>query len=331
MKRWVFILGIICFSLLARASVLARASCSACHGPRPEDKSCVRCHSPGLKVDRSVLYGKAPILTARYTRSGLLRFLRSPQDRWKGRGSMFALTEPQLKTISEFIRSNPQDPAPPRHLLANGQKLFTSHACIQCHSGQGPGPVLQMGYPFLNQKYFAERVRRGKGSMPAYPQLKAGELQALYAYISLSPHPLQPEAQSLEMPLATGAKLYRYVMQSLSEAGCVHCHGAGPHSGEEVARIFGMAPQNFFMTAQAIEARSRPALENKADCQDSTLVERLEWRVVEQLGNGAPQRGMPLTGEPLSPAAISTIRQWSRLGCPNGKEFLCTPCRTGQS
>ncbi len=251
MKRWVFILGIICFSLSARASVLARASCSACHGPRPEDKSCVRCHSPGLKVS-----------------------------------------------------SNPQDPAPPRHLLASGQKLFTSHTCIQCHSGQGPGPVLQMGYPFLNQKYFAERVRSGKGSMPAYPQLKAGELQALYAYISLSPHPLQPEAQSLEMPLA---------------------------SGEEVARIFGMAPQNFFMTAQAIEARSRPALENKADCQDSTLVERLEWRVVEQLGNGAPQRGMPLTGEPLSPAAISTIRQWSRLGCPNGKEFLCTPCRTGQS
>jgi cytochrome c553 len=244
---------------------------------------------------------------------------------------MFALTNAQLKTIRDFVMSNPLEPPPSRRLVPAGHQLFTRLGCIQCHGAQGPGPLLQLGYPFLNQKYFTERVRLGKAAMPAYPQLKSEEIKALYAYISLSPHPLNPEPASLQMPLASGAKLYRYVMQSLSASGCVHCHGTGPHSGEEVARIFGTAPQNFFMRADAIDPRSRPALESKADCQDSTLVERLEWRMVEQSGNGAPQRGMPLTGDPLTPAAISTIRQWSRLGCPNGKEFLCTPCRTGQS
>jgi mono/diheme cytochrome c family protein len=244
---------------------------------------------------------------------------------------MFALTEAQLKTISDFLKSNPQEPPPPRQLLPAGRQLYNKLGCIQCHNGQGPGPLLQIGYPFLNQKYFTERVRQGKGAMPAYSQLSSTEIKALYAYISLSPQLLTPEPQSLAMPLASGAKLYHYVMRSLSASGCIHCHGAGPHSGEEVARIFGTAPQNFFMTANSIDSRSRPALESKPDCQDSVLVERLEWRLVEQTGNGAPQRGMPLTGEPLSPATISAIRQWSRLGCPNGKAFLCTPCRTGQS
>lgn len=331
MKPWYTIFVLFFISCPVRANSLARAGCPACHGPRVEDKTCVRCHSPGLRMDRSILYGKAPELKARYTRSGLARFLQDPQDRWFGKGSMFALTAAQMHSVKDFISSNPDDPPPEAALVEAGQKLFIDEGCTSCHTGQGSGPLLQMGYPFLNQQYFTDRVRRGKDRMPAFPQLNAAQIQSLYAYISLSPRPVITEPDLMHLTPASGEKLYRRVMQGLSKAGCVHCHGSGTHSTVELTRLFGAAPQIFFMSANTIDPRSQPALDPKPDCQDSILLQRLIRRTQESKGQRGSERGMPLTGAAFTAEAIRDVRQWSRLGCPDGNRWLCRPCSAGKS
>ncbi|HYX35884.1 MAG TPA: c-type cytochrome [Oligoflexus sp.] len=329
-SRWGAALVLFFLAWTARANGLALASCLACHGPNTAESSCVRCHTPGLREDRSILYGKARELKPRYTRQGLVRYLQAPQDRWHGQGAMFALTDAQLKTVRDFLNRNPNDPPPDPSRIEAGQKLFAQERCASCHTKMGPGPILQLGYPFLNASYFKKILSQGQGRMPAFPQLSSEAVQDLYAYISLSPRVVNEEPNILNLSLASGDKLYQRILGNFTESGCVHCHGNPLHSTTEVAKIFGSAPHIFFLSPHAVDERSRPALESGPNCEDSLLIDRLQKRRHEMKGQHAPERGMPLTGMPWSESSIRELRQWSRLGCPNGSGFLCTPCVSGR-
>ena len=124
----------------------------------------------------------------------------------------------------------------------DGAHAYASH-CAICHGEQREGilpafpPLLGIGRQMTNRQ-IVDLIHTGKGRMPAFPQLRDGELTALLHYLASS---------DISMPMAASGEATPGVHSSgLAKAGgglfqqnCAFCHGrdaGGGESGPDLTR-----------------------------------------------------------------------------------------------
>jgi cytochrome c5 len=85
----------------------------------------------------------------------------------------------------------------------NGQRLYTSYGCYECHGGEGQGSIQtagsRIGPPRIDFSEFATYIRQPKGQMPPY-SVKAvpdAELADIYAFLQTRPEP--PPAKNIPL------------------------------------------------------------------------------------------------------------------------------------
>jgi mono/diheme cytochrome c family protein len=140
-------------------------------------------------------------------------------------------------------RAQPADPAP----FEQGQKIYET-TCVACHQAGGAGappalPALNGNDQLSNLEQLVRTIRLGKGGMPPFSQLSAGDIAAVATYIrnawsnKFGPAPAEqvttilaalPKSDAKTVSVWSGvyndAQIKRG--QALYGGGCSHCHGA---------------------------------------------------------------------------------------------------------
>lgn len=92
---------------------------------------------------------------------------------------------------------------------AQGEKIYTLNNCTMCHGADRKGTGVYPSLLQLNKKYsevqVEELLQKGRGQMPAFPNLGAEDKKALISFL------FQKEAPTLNTTADTAAKQYRYV------------------------------------------------------------------------------------------------------------------------
>lgn len=92
---------------------------------------------------------------------------------------------------------------------AQGEKIYTLNNCTMCHGADRKGTGVYPSLLQLNKKYsevqVEELLQKGRGQMPAFPNLGAEDKKALISFL------FQKEVPTLNTTADTAAKQYRYV------------------------------------------------------------------------------------------------------------------------
>lgn len=92
---------------------------------------------------------------------------------------------------------------------AQGEKIYTLNNCTMCHGADRKGTGVYPSLLQLNKKYsevqVEELLQKGRGQMPAFPNLGAEDKKALISFL------FQKETPVLNTTADTAAKQYRYV------------------------------------------------------------------------------------------------------------------------
>jgi mono/diheme cytochrome c family protein len=93
------------------------------------------------------------------------------------------------------VRAQQSSDAPPAGNAQNGEKLFISDGCYECHGRLGQGAAqtgaARIGPPQLSFEGFQSYVRNPKNNMPPYTAkaISDQELADIYAYLKSIPMP----------------------------------------------------------------------------------------------------------------------------------------------
>jgi mono/diheme cytochrome c family protein len=111
-----------------------------------------------------------------------------------------------------------------------GAKAYAQH-CAICHGDQREGnlpgfpPLLGVSHRMTNDQ-IAGLIRSGKGRMPGFPNLPAGELSALLQFLGTAGPAPQPAASGAEHTSLSAAG------EALFQQNCAFCHGRDAQGGE---------------------------------------------------------------------------------------------------
>jgi mono/diheme cytochrome c family protein len=112
--------------------------------------------------------------------------------------SSHQVSDAELSGIYAFLQSSPHSPEPTTPTVAsvaNGQRLYVSYGCSECHLSQGQGARStqgsRLGPPQLPVSAFISYVRRPTREMPPYTRkvLSDEQLQDIYAFLQSVPKP----------------------------------------------------------------------------------------------------------------------------------------------
>jgi mono/diheme cytochrome c family protein len=139
--------------------------------------------------------------------------------------------------------AQPADPA----LFEQGQKVYES-SCVACHQAGGAGappalPALNGNSQLSNLDQVVRTIRLGKGGMPPFSQLSAGDIAAVATYIrnawsnKFGPAPADqvttilaalPKSDATTVSVWSGVYNDPQINRGkeIYSAGCSHCHGA---------------------------------------------------------------------------------------------------------
>jgi mono/diheme cytochrome c family protein len=302
-------------------------------------------------------FGQIPALDnfKKFTDCGITNFLSTPFPRkFNANESMFPLLKADVIHLTNQMKLEKcRSELPGNSTL--GKKLYIQNNCIHCHSENGNGPKLRIGYQLLSSKYFKYRLLNNKSSLHSlwtrtqntYFQRKRvktimpifnfseSEINSIYKYISESKEDLNQISIPAENKNSLyGVKLYESVSKNIFQATCQHCHANNLQINADNLNIFNLSkPQisSFELPMPNEEITNKKRLFDLfspgKDCSDSKLVSVLKERHNEWIGHKKNSfRGMPLTQKPIAYKYINQLIDWTKQGCPTGNEFLCKPC-----
>lgn len=161
-----------------------------------EAQGCFKCHgSEGQGRPQTAKESAVPqIAPTRLALPAFLRFVRSPAGQMPPYGSQ-QVSDSDLADLYAFLQSlAPAKVEFPSNANAqNGQRLYTSYGCYECHGGEGQGSVQTGGsrlgpvqIPFAS---FVSYVRQPAGQMPPYTKkaVSDAELADIYAFLKSRP------------------------------------------------------------------------------------------------------------------------------------------------
>lgn len=206
---------------------------------------------------------------------------------------------------------------------------------------------MRLGYALLSAEFFKAKLREPRRalwpgerepSMPAFPSLSDGDVDALYAYVSRTrdePAPLPSQVAVPASAVMLDSSLYDAVARSILQGSCRHCHSAEPGTRAEMRAIFPGPVPTFTIDREGSALRfgstASSLLSPGSDCSEPPLMQRLRARQEEWAGKPAPVRGMPLTLAPLDPDTIRLVDVWTRRGCPSPQGDLCRKCNSAMT
>lgn len=296
----------------------------------------------------------------KYTNCGLRKFLQSPVSRrFNAKETMFPVLDQDIDKILQEAKLEDCAVSKDQSEVFRGKKLFNDLGCINCHSPAGNAPKLRIGIPLLSKSFFESTLKKNshnmnktwirevfnnqvvlkksisdKVLMPSF-SLERNQYKWLYEYISNSREDISRfVAPNVMLDGAYGKKLYDSVVRNVFMKSCQHCHSDSLEMNLDNKNVFNeskIGASRFSLptiTREAIKSnRLREVLSPGKNCTDSLIVNSLLERHNEWKGMKiSPVRGMPLTGEPLSFSAIEQLKNWTKQGCPTGKDFLCDGC-----
>jgi mono/diheme cytochrome c family protein len=161
-----------------------------------EAQGCVKCHG-GEGQGRPQTAKESAVPQIAPTRLGLpafLRFVRSPAGQMPPYGSQ-QVSDSELADLYAFLQSLAPSKVefPSSAKAQNGQRLYASYGCYECHGGEAQGSVQTGGsrlgpvqIPFAS---FVSYVRQPAGQMPPYTKkvVSDAELADIYAFLKSRP------------------------------------------------------------------------------------------------------------------------------------------------
>lgn len=174
--------------------VFERVGCVRCHGSAGEGMP-----STGKEI------GPPKIAGTRLSLAAFVESVRSP----KGQMPPFAqkqVSDKELSDIYAFLHSadlSTKLEMPSSANPQNGQHLYRSFGCYECHGHQGQGSVQtggsRIGPPQTPYSGFVAYVRQPSGQMPPYTSKVASDAQLADIYVFLQSRPEPPPSKTIPL------------------------------------------------------------------------------------------------------------------------------------
>ncbi len=161
-----------------------------------ETQGCFKCHgSEGQGRSQTAKESAVPqIAPTRLALPAFLRSVRSPAGQMPPYSSQ-QVSDSELADLYAFLQSLAPSKVefPSTANAQNGQRLYASYGCYECHGGEGQGSVQTGGsrlgpiqIPFAS---FVSYVRQPAGQMPPYTKkaVSDAELADIYAFLKSRP------------------------------------------------------------------------------------------------------------------------------------------------
>jgi mono/diheme cytochrome c family protein len=167
-------------------------------------RGCNKCHgSEGEGVSRTAQNGGVPqIASTSLALTTFVELVRKPNGQMPPFDSQ-QVSDSDLADVYAFLKSlkgtAEHDPTPTAN-TENGQRLFTTYGCYECHGSQGQGSQQtggpRLGPPQIPLSAFVAYVRQPTGQMPPYTTKTASteSLADMYAFLKSLPQPPRSNA-----------------------------------------------------------------------------------------------------------------------------------------
>lgn len=168
-----------------------------------ESHRCLVCH--GSQGQGLAQMGSPRIGPPSLRLSDFAQFVRHPQ----GAMPPFPpedLSDADLKKIYRYLKSIPP-PSQPESVhdgnAKNGELIYTSFGCYECHGREGQGALQtsapRLGPPTQPFSAFAKYVHHPRGSMPPYTSKVVSDSQLADIYAFLKSIPMPPPADTIPL------------------------------------------------------------------------------------------------------------------------------------
>jgi mono/diheme cytochrome c family protein len=171
-----------------------RVGCSRCHGSAGEGMPATGTKSGPPKIAGTGLALRDFVESVRNPKGQMPPF-GSKQVSDKELSDMYAYLHSADLSLKAVMPSsaNPQ----------NGQHLYVSFGCYECHGYQGQGSIQtggsRIGPPQIPYSGFVAYVRRPTGQMPPYTSKAASETQLADIYVFLQSRPEAPPSKAIPL------------------------------------------------------------------------------------------------------------------------------------
>jgi mono/diheme cytochrome c family protein len=176
--------------------IFASQGCNKCHG------------NEGQGVSQTEREDAGPRIAAtRLSFPRFVRFVRDPTGLMQPYSSE-KVSDAELADVYAYLQSLAPPPSQALTSAAggnaqNGQHLYTSYGCYECHGGEGQGSTQTAGSRIgpltIDFSTFVTYIRQPKGQMPPYTSkaVPDAELADIYAFLQSRPEP--PPAKSIPL------------------------------------------------------------------------------------------------------------------------------------
>jgi mono/diheme cytochrome c family protein len=161
--------------------IFTQQHCDQCHGSRGEGVAAAGQHGQGATRIASTTLGLPDFI----------QLVRKPVGTMPAY-SPHQLSDLELSHIYAFLQSSmpaPEPSTPAVSNVVNGQRLYVSYGCSECHLSQGQGARStqgsRIGPPQMPVSAFVSYVRHPTGEMPPYTRkvLSDEQLQDIHSFL----------------------------------------------------------------------------------------------------------------------------------------------------
>lgn len=250
----------------------------------------------------------------RFSRQGLIRFLRRPDGKCDAQNICKAPTMMVYPTINEQdlesmgITTSDETISTSEDVIKLGESLYMSN-CQVCHRNGGQSKYDSVGLSLFSQSRLGLYQHKEGAINALLHGIDYEQRAALQAYF-ISTRTTRESIIDNQMKQVTlgfdaiearklSLKERNYIWGSLwRDGGCVHCHG-----------IEGRAQEKFDTSTSGLTKYLKAG-------HGRNIYYRLRIKELEhKYGMSAGLPGMPMTGMPLPPAVINLVGRWIKAGC----------------
>jgi ubiquinol-cytochrome c reductase cytochrome c subunit len=174
--------------------VFEKLGCFRCHGSAGEGMS-----ATGKET------GMPKIAGTHLSLRDFVQSLRKPKGQMPPFGAK-QVSDEELSDVYAFLQSvatQPKLELPSSANSQNGQKLYVTFGCYECHGYQGQGSVQtggpRMGPPQIPYSGFVAYVRQPTGQMPPYTSKAVSDAQLADIYVFLQSRPQAAPSKSIPL------------------------------------------------------------------------------------------------------------------------------------